>query len=302
MHRGVAGCAAVPRGLQVWKGTVRAVFTRSVHVETDSGFVTLGSLALSPHPCSILWFDFMPGWVPGQHMHISAGELRTEGGRAVTLHKMRRYAPSFSCSRTAGKTAVLGVLRATGDALARIPSQGGFHSVYQQSRSHVLRTNDSRLSETIGNRSGRMGAMLAASMRHRDWNAFRGAADALVGLGEGLTPAGDDFLGGVLAAMRYHGKSTGSALFPDTLANELAGQLTAKTTPFSGFLLRLSARGLVGLPFSRWLRAAHRGDVAAALASVRQAAHIGHSSGLDTLAGMLLSLQILNGEKPWTDY
>ena len=301
MLRGVVGCAAVPREARVWKGTVRAVFTRSAHVETDAGFVTLGSLALTPHPCSILWSGFAPDWTPGQHMHISSADLRMEDGRIVSLHGMQRYTPSFSSSRTTEKTAVRGVLRVTGDALARMPSQGGFHAAYKQSRGHITPAGGC-LSGVIMSLGGRTGAMLAASMRRRDWDAFRAAADALAGLGEGLTPAGDDFLGGVLAAMRYHGKSTGSALFPDGPANGLASRLAAKTTPFSGFLLRLSTRGLVGLPFSRWLQAAHRGDDAATLASVAQAADIGHSSGLDALAGMLLSFQILNGEEPWTGY
>ena len=302
MNGGVAGCVAVPRGSQVWTGTVRSVFTRSAHMETDSGFVTLGSLALSPHPCAILWAGFAPGWMPGQHVHISSRELRTEDGRVVPLHRMQRYAPSFSSTRAAGKLAVLGVLRNTGDALTHMPSQGGFHDVFKKSLGSAPRDSDSQLSGTVIRLGRRLGATLAAAMRRHDWEAFRSAADALAGLGEGLTPSGDDFLGGVFAAMRYHGKSTGSALFPDTLTNELACRLTAKTTPFSGFLLRLSAKGLVGLPFSRWLRAAHEGDVAAALASAGQAAAIGHSSGLDALVGMLLSLQILNGEEPWTGY
>lgn len=108
---------------------------------------------------------------------------------------------------------------------------------------------------------------------------------SLIGLGEGLTPSGDDFLCGVLA-----GCSLGNAPSFGLLRRELGDLLPTfweKTNDVSAGLLRCAVKGL----FSRPVLALARGtSLSAAQADF---AAIGHSSGADTLNGMIFLLSAL---------
>lgn len=108
---------------------------------------------------------------------------------------------------------------------------------------------------------------------------------SLVGLGDGLTPSGDDFLCGVLA-----GCSLGGSTALEALRRELRDLLPAcleRTNDISAGFLRCAGQGL----FSRPIQALARGtSLSAAQADF---AAIGHSSGADTLNGILFLLSAL---------
>jgi len=100
------------------------------------------------------------------------------------------------------------------------------------------------------------------------------AADRLGGAGPGLTPAGDDALGGILFAHR----ALGGDACGDRLA-AIAGRV--RTTTISGAFLSWAARGQALGPVHDLLAAAVAGDVAAARSAARALARVGHSSGAD---------------------
>jgi hypothetical protein len=103
----------------------------------------------------------------------------------------------------------------------------------------------------------------------------------LVGLGHGLTPSGDDFLAGALAAL--------DALDQTNMHAALARAVIAaadRTTPLSATFLRAAAAGHVGESLHAMIAAVLTGDGDAALATARR---IGHTSGWDTLAGALVT-------------
>jgi hypothetical protein len=125
------------------------------------------------------------------------------------------------------------------------------------------------------------------------------AVERLAGLGPGLTPSGDDVLGGFAAVMAL----LSPALSQDGLSREWIATLIARiagprTTLISHVLLTHAARGEVGEQIGALL-------LALALpvsehAQVRQAAErvlsFGATSGADTLLGLLLGLHVLEGE------
>ncbi|MBN1485776.1 MAG: DUF2877 domain-containing protein [Chloroflexia bacterium] len=104
----------------------------------------------------------------------------------------------------------------------------------------------------------------------------------LAGLGGGLTPAGDDFLCGLmLGAWLLHPA-------PEPLCQRLAQNAAPRTTPLSAALLRAAAAGQCGEPWHALLRAlAADTDLAGPLEAVL--AH-GATSGADALAGFLQSM------------
>jgi hypothetical protein len=111
------------------------------------------------------------------------------------------------------------------------------------------------------------------------------AANALIGLGPGLTPAGDDFVGGALIALHAAGRGSVADRIA-AWALELAESGTGK---ISRAHLRCAAAGEGHEALHAFLRAIHKGQRAIdrALAALSR---IGHSSGRDAAAGALLAL------------
>jgi Protein of unknown function (DUF2877) len=138
---------------------------------------------------------------------------------------------------------------------------------------------------------------LAQALRTRDDAAVAAAATALLGRGPGLTPAGDDVLAGLLAALRVLGPSLSSevagrvAATADALATAVTGPAHERTTALSAQLLAHADRGAVALPVADVLRAvAGRG---ALVASAARLARVGHTSGRDLLTGIALAVGIM---------
>ena len=108
---------------------------------------------------------------------------------------------------------------------------------------------------------------------------------ALVGLGDGLTPGGDDVIAGLLTGLQATGE------FPD-LAAEVGkialDRVLDRTTVLSADLLRLAAAGHACVEALGVLRAVHSGH------QVPDALHrllsIGHTSGADLATGLGIGL------------
>lgn len=131
-------------------------------------------------------------------------------------------------------------------------------------------------------------ADLEVGMRAGDGAAVRRAVDALVGLGPGLTPAGDDVLAGLLAALRLLPAAAGAAApaVDAALRAAVAARAPSATTALSAALLGHAARGEVAAPVGLLLRAlTGDGDAAAATHAL---AAVGHTSGRELAAGVAL--------------
>jgi Protein of unknown function (DUF2877) len=143
--------------------------------------------------------------------------------------------------------------------------------------------------------------LLLQASRQRDLATVEKAARGLAGLGPGLTPSGDDTLGGFMGVMVLAGSQSGM----DREANKqlvevIASSARPRTTLLSATLLAHAARGEV---------AEHVGELLMALtlpeeetATVLQAAErvlaYGACSGGDTLLGLLLGLQTAGIDYP----
>jgi len=108
---------------------------------------------------------------------------------------------------------------------------------------------------------------------------------ALVGLGPGLTPSGDDLLCGFLAAARASGRPG----LADALA-EAAEQSLCRTSHLSAFLVRSAVEGFWPTPLLDLA-----GELAAeqereALTALSALCALGHSSGADLATGFLSGL------------
>jgi hypothetical protein len=113
--------------------------------------------------------------------------------------------------------------------------------------------------------------------------------DALIGLGPGLTPAGDDFVGGAMIALRAAGEA-GLAARVAAWALPLAETRTGR---ISRAHLACAASG-EGHEALHALLGAPEGSARFA-ESLARLARIGHTSGLDAAAGALLALAARRG-------
>ncbi len=129
---------------------------------------------------------------------------------------------------------------------------------------------------------------LSETTRACESAAARDAVRALVGLGEGATPAGDDFLVGYLAGAR----SAARDIAPRTrFLAALCDQLTAlleRTTRVSGLYLAAAAAGQISQRLYDVAAGIAAGAAAETIAvAVGAALDVGHSSGSCGVLGLL---------------
>ena len=115
------------------------------------------------------------------------------------------------------------------------------------------------------------------------------SAAGLIGLGPGLTPSGDDYLAGLLVTMARGEAGPAASLLGDSVA-ALAPD---RTTALGATLLSHAATGAASEDAHLLLAAilATRGEPDPREAALRLAGR-GHTSGWDTLAGLLLGVHL----------
>jgi hypothetical protein len=130
---------------------------------------------------------------------------------------------------------------------------------------------------------------LARATRRLNCGAAIAAAAALVGLGPGLTPAGDDFLVGYLAGLWC---SAGADAARRSFLAELGAAIaaTGRTNAISRSYLCAASAGEVSEPLARVAERIASGTAPATVdAAVGAALAVGASSGADGLLGFLIA-------------
>ena len=114
---------------------------------------------------------------------------------------------------------------------------------------------------------------------------------ALVGLGEGLTPSGDDFLVGLLAVLHVTGFLPCSAASP--VHTQFRECVRLGTSQLSGEFLRCAFEGHFAEPLVMLVRALWAPATDAWPAHAATLAAVGHSSGVDAMVGIALGCRLL---------
>lgn len=114
----------------------------------------------------------------------------------------------------------------------------------------------------------------------------RGAA-GLAGLGIGLTPAGDDFLLGIIYALWVTRQPQEAAI----LVNAIVAASASRTTSLSAAWLRAAGRAEAGWAWHRFVRGVSADDPVAVGKAICQILSTGHTSGADALAGFIAAVK-----------
>jgi hypothetical protein len=242
----VAGRAA-REALAGGGGEVCAVFRRSFYVHAHGKYACIGDAALGCGPLNVL---------------VAAFQAPPMGSTlTVSLESAKTWMPPAQRSARPNLKALHACLD------GHVPHEGlgcvilGVHNALSVHAQPALEAIDRWLA---GNTLGAETAQL-------------------IGLGPGLTPSGDDYLGGILVALRWVGRGTQA----DSLWRWLEPRLAGGTGELSAAHLAAAAAGeaheaLHGLleELSAW----ETPDLNPALGRLDA---VGHSSGWDALAGIV---------------
>jgi hypothetical protein len=129
----------------------------------------------------------------------------------------------------------------------------------------------------------RLGKTVVHNIICKHSEGVKDTAAQLAGLGSGLTPAGDDYLLGVMAALYFAGRQT-------ELLPIIAAAAAPRTTRLSAAFLRAAANGEFMESWHDLAQALFAGDAPAVAVAMARIAEFGLSSGREALAGFTSTL------------
>ena len=290
-------------------GRVVATFRRSCFVQSAGGrMMCIAGASFDDGPL-MLRVDF------GRAVHMDALDIRVgtplwmENGDLVLGERLRLrisgaepWAPP-EMTRRAPREAVLDTLRAVADSLARVAPSEGLAPLLEYAE--ALSNGDT---VRVDHETPLVCAALpvvgqvVTGLRTRDPIAVEGGVGRLVGLGPGLTPSGDDFLGGMMLGLigvlgqpdaldGVHQGGSGhygvGALAEGILRHAIDG-----TTAISRAMLEHACAGAGSASVHRLVQALLEADIDGSVAAALAVASTGHTSGWDCLLGTLLGMHV----------
>jgi hypothetical protein len=148
----------------------------------------------------------------------------------------------------------------------------------------------SDLSSSVLQAAQRAGLSLKAAL-HGEPREIGPGVGQLAGLGSGLTPAGDDFLAGVMLRTWLEHST------PKQLCRHILEVAAPNTSVLSTAFLRAASRGECSAAWHGLFHALDSGHASSIRNAARKAISCGHTSGADTLAGFLW----LNSVPVWNE-
>lgn len=238
---------------------VHSVFQRACNLLTPQGelwVLQAQGMPLAPAGIVVNSSDLLPFFSQGESVHMDdKGELR---GRKLRISLNNAVVCSTRLTPCADAAAPALLAQQIAAFFARQPAKGIRKALLSDEKLilahraliHWLHGGEGHLTEIL---------------------------TAFIGRGEGLTPAGDDFLLGVLLVLEREGSAKLSAL------KAALPCLLSRTTDISRAMLEQGCRGHYGALLLRLMTA----NPPSLVSAVAQVADYGHSSGQDMLSGIL---------------
>lgn len=267
---------------------VAAVFERCFYLAAPRGFICVGVAEIGDGPINVL-VDFgsrVPQWaalgVTREAKGVVADGRLLVGDRfALPVANAQRWSPP-PWPDVSPADVELGIAAVRRLAPPCCPAEGLSRLVVGDARraNRTARAAEALLRDF----RAALGGSLAENAASTD---LRRTATLLVGLGPGLTPSGDDLLGGVLLVL----SALGYTGVRDDLWRALEDELEHLTVGISAAHLAAAADGLAAAFLHDALIAILRADVDTLPHHLSVLAVTGHSSGFDMLAGLVLACE-----------
>jgi hypothetical protein len=256
------------------RGRLVAIFERSAYLDFDGSLVCVGSPAIGAGPLDALVesAQAMQRLRASLDVHddvVRNGTSLRVGTALLDFASARRWRPASLALPLDRARLVRGIAHVRACSAGRLPTEGLAFLVARSNASHALA------------QPGRAAACALAQWLDEADDSTLAPLAALIGLGPGLTPSGDDFLGGALIALHAYGRVAQA----NHLAAWLLRRMEDATHPISVAHFRAACEGQGSDALHACLR-----DIAGARdpqASLARIAAIGHTSGWDALAGAI---------------
>lgn len=266
---GATACAALARAAGVVRVMARP--SGSAFVTAAEEILWLGPLDAPLHPRAVLVAE-VPSAEPAADLRVDVTGLTPWRPAPLALDAAAAATLRECWQRVAGDLGPLGAPAGFGALLA-----------------------DAALTFPLDGAGERARALAHACARD-DAAAVEAAALALLGLGGGLTPSGDDFVGGALFARHLlAGAGVADAHGWRRVGETIRRAAVTRTHPISAALLADLAIGCGHAPLHDLVAALAANDERRARAAAHRLTRLGHSSGWDILSGVAAGLGALRG-------
>ena len=286
--------AACDRSAGLWstdaKGSVYSVYRNTINLLFQDQLWALQS-SLSPLSPISLQTELSP--LAMSALSVRPGDACALSGGALYLFsdgECCRFHPSFSNLTTTRLTPVSGSPAQCAHAAAQLfrRTSAALSSTNRGGLSLLFATGDPPCADPFLSIAQTAVQQSVHFCQAQDWSACTQSLLSLLGLGIGLTPSGDDFLCGFLAGLAWAGAWEHPLCI--SLRRGISLHLS-DTNVISAAFLRCAADGNFSVPLLQFLSAVHH---PVALARAAEAlAQVGHSSGMDSLAGLHFSAMLM---------
>ncbi len=242
-----------------------AGFERSAYARLHGRIVWAGQGACTDHPRNA-WRPWQPAPWCGDAAALAAG---------ARLCWMQLEPKADDVAPGAAPRAVLPSVAAAGDDSASLP--GLLAWLHSQPLPFPLQRAAARFDA------------VRAALWANDLQAFEAAALRVLGVGPGLTPSGDDFIGAIFFALSHAPRPSWQSDMP-ALQRRVLTAAEHATNPISAALLEDLIAGSSYRALHELLAALQSGSPQAIWCACQALLRVGASSGADMLAGLLLAL------------
>lgn len=271
------------------RGRLSAVFERSVYIHLAGQEICIGPPGLGAGPLNLRCQVARPDWPAwglreGAAVFIGAREICVPPNLSIALADAAVWRPP---APGAWSLSSLGTGLVALDALLpeRVPAQGLGVLALAPARGTPL---DAVAAAARGPVAALMRSLRRALARDPGLSTPSVPdLQALIGLGPGLTPSGDDLLGGALVALHLLGRVD----LRDALWKSLRAYAEAECNAITRAHLGAAAQGLGGAALHAVLNDLLTGTTVALPRRLAAIEAIGHTSGWDALAGAVLVLR-----------
>ena len=286
------------------RGKVLARFSKAIYLSSSQNEILWLTAGDSPmHRRGIKLQGTLPKPAAGSTYRVHADTLEFEGGFQISLDQLRVWKPERVQSY--GRFCRSEISRTLYESLTSLwvlPSPKGFGCLLPE----IVRMTGGKTKPNIGFSKAPV-LQLAwpgvrdtiEALRLQSYEQVLPSAAQIIGLGEGLTPSGDDYLGGLLFAREMLTKSLGDVpVYQQHDLNSFLAYAKRNTNAISYTILADHAKGYGMETLHQFVYAILGGEPTERIQNLMvRLITVGHSTGWDFLAGALTGMLVGVGEK-----